>query len=392
MEKRLASLVLASAVMLAAWAADAAVICQKGNRVKLRPESCKPGWTQLAAFGGPGDPTGTWAFSGGTLFANSSYRRVEPRYLSLAPDGTGRLHFEGGDGGVVTCGTFTWAHAATPTLTLDLQSIGYLGTRVVQYALAGSDGLAIAGSDGRAAELARVDAIPAASDCAPLTEIALFTGLPIPEYWTGLAFDGRQLWYEVANVSEIVPVDPATGTAGAQREFGAFQQTHPHASSESDFWTHCACGTSVEAALVSSANRLIEDVHTANELGLEIGVRAIAWDPASRTLWLHGHSRENEGKLLTVDPGAEPDVLLQSSDLDGDFAALAFDGRSLWALHQSARSLVRIDPATGFATGNFKLPNAFADWRGIAVVGDELIVLGDTGLEGALLKVAIPAP
>jgi hypothetical protein len=51
---------------------------------------------------------------------------------------------------------------------------------------------------------------------------------------------------------------------------------------------------------------------------------------------------------------------------------------------------VRIDPATGAATGNFKIPNAVADWRGVAVVGDELVLLGDTGLEGALLKVAIP--
>ena len=297
----------------------------------------------------------------------------------------------GGEGGVLTCGTFTYARAETPTLTMDLRTIGYLDTRVMQYTLDGSDGLALAAYDGRTAELVRVDAVPAASDCAALTEIALFTDLPIPEYWSGLAFDGAQLWYEVQNVSEIVPVDPATGAAGAPKEFGAFQFEHPHASSGADLWTHCACGGNESVGLVSSTNTLLDEVETGLELGLEVSVRAIAFDAASGTLWLHGYTNAGERKLLQVDPtGAEPDDLIQAFDLDADVTGLAFDGTNLWALNHSGRSLARIDPATGTATprqsakglGILKLP--------VAVVGSELVLLGDTGLEGALLKVAIP--
>jgi hypothetical protein len=380
---------LAMAACLLADAASAAVICQKGARVKLRADACKPGWTQLATVGGGGDPSGTWEFTAGGPFDAT---RLTPRYLVLEPSGTGRMNLVGSAGGVLTCGTFTYARAETPTLTLDLRSIGYLDTRVMHYTLDGSDALALADADGRTAQLVRADAVPIASDCAALTEITLFTGLPIPEYWSGLAFDGASLWYEVQNVSEIVPVDPATGIAGTQKPFGAGQLSHPHAASGADFWTHCACGGSQEAGLVSGANVLLDEVETGPELGEELGVRAIAFDAASGRLWLHGYTNAGGRKLLEVDPtGAEPDDLVSAFDLDADLTGLAFDGTSLWGLHHSGRSLVRIDPATGTATGNFKIPSAAADWRGVAVVGAELVLLGDTGLEGALLKVVLPA-
>jgi hypothetical protein len=51
---------------------------------------------------------------------------------------------------------------------------------------------------------------------------------------------------------------------------------------------------------------------------------------------------------------------------------------------------VRIDPATGQATGNFLIPNRAASWRGIGVVGAALALVGDTGTEGRILKVTRP--
>jgi hypothetical protein len=370
-------------------AAGAAVICQKAARVKLRADACKAGWTQLAVVGGASDPSGIWQFTGGTLFDAT---RLEPRFLVLEPNGAGRLNLSGSDGGVLTCGSFSYSRGETPTLTMDLESIGYLGTRVMRYSLDGADALELVGADGRAAELARADAVAPDAECGSLTEVALFTGLPMPEFWSGLVFDGLELWYELENVSEIISVDPATGLTGTQREFGSGQFNHPHASFGPDIWTHCACGGSQEAGRVTFANTLADEVRTGEELAEEMSVRAIAYDPAADFLWLHGRNRESQGRLMKVDPGGEPDVLVQAFDIDADFSGLAFDGVSLWGLNRSGQSLARIDPATGQTTGNYKIPNAFAHWRGVAVVGAELLVLGDTGLEGAILKLGLPTP
>jgi hypothetical protein len=368
-------------------AAGAAVICQKAARVKLRADACKAGWTQLAVVGGASDPSGIWQFTGGTLFDAT---RLEPLYLVLEPNGAGRFNLSGGDGGVLTCGSFNYARGETPTLTMDLESIGYIGTRVIRYSLDGAGSLELVGPDGRSAELARADAVAPDADCATLTEVTLFTGLPVPEFWSGLAFDGLELWYEVQNVGEIVPVDPATGLTGTPREFGFGQFDHPHASFGPDLWTHCACGGTQEAGRVTTANTLADEVRTVEELGEELSIRAIAYDPDADFLWLHGTNDEGRGRLMKVDPSGEPDVLVQAFDVDAFLSGLAFDGASLWGLNWSGQSLARIDPATGRTTGNYKIPNSFARWHGIAVVGTELLLLGDTGLEGAILKLALP--
>jgi hypothetical protein len=373
-------------------AAPAAVICQKETRIKFRVEQCKPGWIELAKVGaervGGPDPSGIWEYQSGTLF---DVTRLSPRFLVLEPDGAGRLNLSPGAGGVLTCGTFNYARDLTPTLTLDLQTIGYLPTSVYRYGVDG-DALELHDSGGRTAEFTRADAVAPDAECGSLTEVTLFTGLPMPEFFGGLGFDGAQLWYEVEDVGEIVPIDPAAGTAGTQQEFGNGQFTHLHAYDDGAFWTHCGCGGSEEAARVSFDGAKLDQVDTEPELGEELGVRAIAFDPASKHLWLFGHNEENQGRLFEVDPAGEPDVLVQAFDLDADFSGLAFDGTNLWGLHRSGQSLARIDPTTGAATGNFKIPNRIAQWRGVAVVGSELALLGDTGLEGAILKVSIPAP
>jgi hypothetical protein len=380
------------AVALAVWsfsphAADAAVICQKGSRVKFRADACKPGWTQLAAVGGgAGDPSGSWEFSSGTLF--DSFGLV-PRFLVLAPDGSGRVNFAGGEGGVLTCLSLNYARSETPTLTVEIESAFGSSTRVLRYALDG-DHLDLFGPERRSAGLTRADAVPADVDCASLTEVTLFSDLPIPDSNSGLAYDGTQLWYQLDNVGKIVAVDPGTGAAGEPEDFGARQFEHIHAASGADFWAHCNCGSNEEAGLVTRDEVVADTVNTLDELADEISLNAIAFDAASGTLWLHGRADDGGGRLLKIDPSGEPDVLLAAFDLDADLTGLAFDGASLWAVDRSGQSLVRIDPATGVATGTFEIPNHFAFWQGVAVVGTELAVLGSTGLEGAILKVALP--
>src|SRR5262245_43720232 len=82
--------------------AGAAVICQKGSRVKFRADACKPGWTELATVGseraGGPDPSGIWEYQSGTLL---DVTRLSPRFLVLEPDGSGRLNLSPGAGGVL---------------------------------------------------------------------------------------------------------------------------------------------------------------------------------------------------------------------------------------------------------------------------------------------------
>jgi hypothetical protein len=195
---------------LAAQGAGAAVVCQKGKRIKLRAEACKASETQIGSIGG-GDPTGIWEFQSGTLFDVTGQ---DPRFLVLNGDGSGRLHLSGGDGGVITCGSFSYARGANAALTMDLESIGYLGTRVYPFALDGTAGLDLTDAGGRAASFTRATAVDPAADCGTLVQTGLFTGLPLPEFFSGLAFDGTSLWYEEQNTRQVFPVDPTTGLVG----------------------------------------------------------------------------------------------------------------------------------------------------------------------------------
>jgi hypothetical protein len=97
-------------------------------------------------------------------------------------------------------------------------------------------------------------------------------------------------------------------------------------------------------------------VQTGPELGDQIGVRAIAFDAASAFLWLHGTSVSGQGRLLSVDPSGEPDVLLAGFDLDAFLTGLAFDGTSLWAVNFGGQSIVRIDPVLGPGDGQLRDP------------------------------------
>jgi hypothetical protein len=367
---------------------EAAVICQKGNTVKFRPVECKPGWTELAAVGGsPADPSGIWEFESGTLFGATG---LATRFLVLEPDGTGRLSLAPDQGGVLTCGPLHYARSLTPTLTLDLQSIGYLKTSVYRYDLIGGDELELRDTAGRSGRFARAAAVDPDAECGTLTEVTLFTGLPRPDQASGLGFDGTSLWYKRRDIAAIVPVNAAAGTAAVPLEFNASGFTLPHAYDDGAFWA--TGGGGGRAARVSLGSAILDQVDTATELGEQLNLHGIAFDPGSGHLWLFGFNLESQGRLFEVDPspGGVADVLVEAFDLDGDITSLAFDGTHLWALHRMNQSLARIDPATGTAVANFKIPNPFAVWVGVAVVGNELALLGDTGFGGAILKLAIP--
>jgi hypothetical protein len=375
-----------TALALYAGAAQAAVVCQKGTKLTLRPDACKSNETQVGSLAG-GDPSGIWAFDSGTIFDASG---LEPLFLVLDADGTGRLNASGGDGGVITCASLAYSLGVNSTLVLDLPSFSEISaTRVHPYTL-GASTLELRDAAGRTGSFTRADAVDPAAECGTLTQAALFTGLPEPSFFSGLAYDGANLRYEEDNTGNVFPVDPATGAAGTPILLDNTQFTHVHAVQDGDFWTHCGCGGSEEAGRVTALDSLVDEVETESELGDEIGVRAIAYDATGGVLWLHGSNDAGQGRLLKVDASGEPDVLLTAFDLDAFLSGLAFDGTSLWGVNFFGQSLVRIDPATGTATGNFRIPNTSATWSGVAVVDSELALLGATGTEGVILKVARP--
>lgn len=375
-----------AALALCAGAAQAAVVCQKGTKLTLRPDACKSNETQVGSLAG-GDPSGIWAFDSGTIFDASG---LDPLFLVLDADGTGRLNASGGDGGVITCASLAYSVGVNSTLVLELPSFSELSaTRVHPYTL-GASTLELRDAAGRSGSFTRADAVDPTAECGTLTQTALFTGLPDPEFFSGLAYDGASLHYEEENTGNVFPVDPATGTAGTPILLDSTQFTHVHAVQDGDFWTHCGCGGSQEAGRVTALDALVDEVQTDTELGDEIGVRGIAYDPTGGVLWLHGSNDAGQGRLLAVDASGEPDLLVTAFDLDAFLTGLAFDGTNLWGLNFSGQSVVRIDPATGMATGNFRIPNSSATWTGVAVVGSELALLGGTGSEGMILKVTRP--
>jgi hypothetical protein len=365
-------------------AADAAVVCQKGAKVKLRAGVCKPQETQLAILGGGADATGIWEFTGGTLFEDTGYAA---EFLVLEPDGSGRLNLSSGDGPALTCGPLRYSVGASQSLVLDDFGLA-LGTRVFGFELEGDDRLELVDAVGRRASFERASAVDPDRDCGDLVKQALHKGLPDPQQ-AGLVFDGTALYYGEDSENALVAVDPATGTAGGLLRY---QGNYVHAAaSGGDFWTYCGCGENEEAIRTNrDGDQTVDTVETGVELREEIGIEAIASDPVTGVLWLFGWTDESQGRLLKVDASGEPDVLLAAFDLDASITGLSFGGNALWAMNSYGQTLMRIDPATGAVTATFLLPDRSANWRSIAAVDDQLFLLGDRVDQGALLVIEMP--
>jgi hypothetical protein len=361
---------------LAAVPAEAAVLCEKGNRVKLRAEACKPKEAQVGDLGA--DPSGTWRHDAGPLLDETGSR---PEFLVFNPDGSGRVNLFDADTGILRCDPLRHVRGLTATVAVEF----FEQTRVLRQALDTPDVLRVTESDGGATLFDRATEIDPAFECGTLTVGDRFEGLPRPAGFTGLAFDGSSLWYEEEDTALVHPVDPATGSTGTPLDLGASQFTHVHAMQGSDFWTHCGCGGSQEASRRTSAGAEVDLVET-EPLGRDLRVRAIAYDPVGNVLWLHGQDRTGgPSRFLKVNSDAEPDVLLAEPVFDVFMSGLSWDGAALWGVADS--SLVRIDPDTAQATASFHIPDASVDWRGVAAVGSELFLLGEVAGRGVLIGV-----
>jgi hypothetical protein len=381
----IAFLAVAAAWLAGAEAASAVVGCQtQGGRLKLRPDACKPGKERLA-FDAGADPTGVWRWTSGPPAQGSADTFTE--YVVLAQDGSGRLHRRQRSAGTLDCRDLAYARSLSAALTVD--AYGAEGAEVWQGRLAGPDALELTDASGALTRFERAASVEAAFECVEPTETRRFTGLPAPNSWTGLAYDGVSLWYEEEYTEKAYPVDPATGTVGTPVDLGASTQySHLHAVQAGDFWAHCACGGSTEAWRVTAAGVFVDEVRPGTDFGSDLSVDAIARDDAGAVLWLYGYSYDAQTRrLLQVQSDLEPDVLLAPLDVGFYVHSLTWDGSALWGLQWT--KLYRIDPLTGLVTDTYALPDVSVEWRGVAAANGELWVIGrSAGGDGVLVSVA----
>lgn len=207
--------------------------------------------------------------------------------------------------------------------------------------------------------------------------------VPVPIVFSGLAYDGTSLWFNVEDFTQAVPVDPETGMPGAPIPVSGLV----HAVQNGDFWTHCGCGGSHEASRWPIDGGLIVDmVDTDSDLANEITIRGIAYDSVGNALYLAG----DDNQLLRVDSDAEPDVLLGVNTIDslGNLGAITWDGSSVWAIVSSnPQTIIRVDVNSGIVTASYPVPDATVTWQGIAAVGPQFFLIGSKSNEGVLCQV-----
>lgn len=335
---------------------------------------------------GGGDLGGIWGRTTGSIL------RLEggalPESLVLDPRGAGRLLFRQDESGVLTCDEILHARSGDVVMLESGRSTFWPPTRLLLASRSDANTLLLREAGGATATFSRIAAV--AEDCLRLTVERRFDGLPVvPHHFSGLAYDGTSLWYEADEGSgsgRAYPVNPATGVLGTPVDLARFTQfSHVHAMQSGDFWTHCGCGVGQEAQRQTAAGTTVDTIDT-RDLGDEIGIYAIAYDPVARVLYLHGSSySRGKGRLLRVDSDAEPDVLLGAADLPVSLAGMTWDGTQLWGLIGGSLGVVRIDPATNRAVATYEVPDASVEWQGIAAVGSRLYLIGRKDGAGVLV-------
>jgi hypothetical protein len=380
--------ITAESLVLAAGA-GAVVVCQKKKKKKkitLRPEVCKKKEVQIASLGD--DPTGIWRYTtGGSEDGSvlSGETGSKPEFITFNADGTGRLNLVDPDTNVLTCGGLMFSRGSA--LTVDVSQF-FFTTAVWLHDVDG-DVLSLSDAGGNVSTFGRAPEVASEFECKPFAENARFDGLPEPEFFTGLAFDGTSLWYEEENTGMIQQVDPATGTLGSPADLAFSQFSHVHAIQAGDFWTHCGCGNSEDAQRRTMAGADVDTVNTRTDLADQISIRAIAYDEAGGMLMLHGFSFDTGvSRLLQVNSDAEPDVLISGADLDVRLEGMSFDGADLWGITGSfPQAVVQIDPIAAQVKATYSTPGGVERWVGIASVGSQLYLLGESSGEAVIVAV-----
>lgn len=243
--------------------------------------------------------------------------------------------------------------------------------------------------DGRIGLLSREPQLPDEFRLRTFDVVNRFDELERPVSINDLVTDGTVLIYQTPDVEfgAVQKIDPDTGTV--LETFTSFSGAqHIQTTQDAGFWSHCGCGGSEDARLTDGT---VSDVVDTADLGAEIQIRAMAFDPVGRVLWFQG-TNQGAGRILKVDADAEPDVLLDSGPFDEFLAGMAWDGAELWMIVSNAvesMTILRVDATTLDVVETYRSPDTTVQWTGIVFLGERQFLLGiDPADEGVIVEVS----
>lgn len=353
-------------------AADPVVLCQRGKRTKLRTNACKK--KELAVglvTPTPNDVRGIWKHRAGGGFANDPF---ESQFLVFNADGSGRLTEREPTSHIIQCRSLRYGISAN-WASLIVQPSGQ-PTQVMQMTREGD--VLIFVDDSGTGVYDRVEAVDAAVDCGPLTEVSRLTGLPGANVASGLIFTGSSFTYR-PRFSTAVAVNASTGQLLPAPNLSAAALS-PYTRENDDVWGTCSCGSVDDAARVNpTTGALVDTVHTDAELGHKIFIRAMAV-PSNGKLLLQGIAfASNKGELLLANTAGEPNTLISAKPFPVELHSLAIDGATAWGLLPgNAATILRIDPDAGTSSGSYQLPLGPIQWIAMTAADGKLFVIGNT--------------
>ncbi len=249
--------------------------------------------------------------------------------------------------------------------------------------------LAVASPEGVVALFERQLALPSSVTCRTLNFAVEATGLPPANSFGDLVLYNGDLIYNSTD-NQIQAYDLDTNSLVAP--LGPTQSRFLQTSQGTDLWTHCGCGGSPDV-FRRNLTTVFDTVHTGNDLGLEITVRAGAYNSATDRLWLHGAAdATGQQQFLIVNTNGEPDVLVESALFDRSLRGLAFDGTDMWGfITIGSRSIVRIDTTTKRVIQTVELPDEDVFWTGLEFDTDgTMYLLGNEDDHAVLMRLVTP--
>jgi len=212
--------------------------------------------------------------------------------------------------------------------------------------------------------------------------------VPAPQYFGDIAYYGDDLIFNGGYTGQIETFSPITGTLGDP--LGPTTSRLVQTAQGPYFWTHCGCGGSRDAFKRTLAS-VFDTVSSEDEMGGPITFRAMAYEPTSDRLWLHGRAFDTQfGRFYVMNTNGEPDAVEEMISFNRDIRAMAFDGDDLWAVVTVAsQTVVRTDPSSGDVLQSFEVPDVDVSWSGLEVVGDTIYMLGtDLDANGVLYELS----
>ncbi|HPF39665.1 MAG TPA: hypothetical protein P5081_09680 [Phycisphaerae bacterium] len=348
-------------------------------------------------------PFGVWLLeSGGMLStmvqgASTAGVTTDVTALILNEDGTGRVFFRDRLTGmkdsvrvlaIYDDDAIALDFAAEPTIDFVYNLAITAKTFVFPFVVFDEDSLSIGDETGAIAIFSRQSSLPADATPSALTMVDRFDNLPAPNFFSDLALLGDDLLYTGRDQLEAFRLTTDAMTTSP----GPTLSRHVQTVQDNHLWTHCGCGGSKDAYM-RTLTSVADTINSESELGGAITMRAMAYEPMTDRLWIHGRDFANStGRFYIVDTNAEPDTLERTIPFNRDVRGLAFDGTDMWAIATlAAQSIVRIDATTGETIETYETPDEGVSWAGIVFDGDFMYLLGtDLDGEGVILRVERP--